>query len=61
MRKWSIGHNDCYYTSNLWLEEAPWYVFAIDYCMNYICSWIPAIPLPKIKITDEDHKILIIS
>lgn len=49
MRRYYVGTNDYYYTANLGLEEAPWYVFAIENINFWICSLIPTIPLPPIK------------
>ena len=50
MRRWFIGVNDIYYTSYVDLEEAPWYIFAIDNAIMVICDIIPGISLPRIKI-----------
>ena len=56
MKRWSIGINNFYYTSSIILDEAPWYVFALENFVQEICSWIPEITLPKIKITREGEK-----
>ena len=50
MRRWSIGINDYYFTASIWLEDAPWYIFVIEYVIQFICNCIPRIPLPRIKI-----------
>lgn len=44
MRK--IGH--------ISLEEAPWYVFAIDGFTTWLCDYFPPIPFPTIGMKDED-------
>jgi hypothetical protein len=58
MRKWSTGTNDYYFTSSIWLEEAPWYIFFIENAIMWIChNLIPRIPLPSfIKITREGEE-----
>ena len=56
MRRWNIGTNNIYFSSSIYLEEAPWYVFFIEYIMNCICDWFPPIPLPKIKIIREGEE-----
>lgn len=56
MRRWSVGINNYYFTSHIYLDEAPWYVFAIEYIIQTICSYIPRIPLPKIKIIRDGEE-----
>lgn len=55
MRRWTTGTNDYYYTAGIFLEEAPWYIFAIEHAIMWIChTLIPRIPLPSfIKITRD--------
>jgi len=50
MRRWFIGVNDIYYTSHINLEEASWYIFAIEKAIMMICDIVPGISLPRIKI-----------
>jgi len=50
MTRWFVGTNNYYYEGSISLEEAPWYIFAIEYIMDIICHYFPQIPLPKIKI-----------
>lgn len=56
MKRWFIAHNDYYFTASIHLEEAPWYIFALDNSIPYICDYIPRIPLPKIKIIKDGEK-----
>jgi len=56
MRRWCIGTNNYYFTSSIYLEEAPWYIFVIETGIQNICSWIPNIPLPKFKIIRDGEK-----
>lgn len=58
MRKWSTGTNDYYFTSSIFLEEAPWYVFFIETSIMWICHiLIPRIPLPNfIKIIRDNEE-----
>ena len=48
MKRWSYGINSYYKTSNLVLEEAPWYIFFIEWFGLFSCSYIPEIPFPDI-------------
>ena len=50
MKRWGIGINNYYFTSAIYLEEAPWYVFALESAVTNICHYFPRIPFPKIKI-----------
>lgn len=54
MRRWGIGTNDLYYTASAYLEEAPWYIFFAEWLNHSVCTIIPRIPFPAIKITLED-------
>ena len=50
MKNWTIGVNQFYFDSAIYLEEAPWYIFLLRNLIPFICNLIPRIPLPKIKI-----------
>jgi hypothetical protein len=56
MRRWSVGINNYYFTSCIYLDEAPWYVFALENTIQQICSYFPSISLPKIKITMDGEE-----
>ena len=56
MRRWSVGINNYYFTSHIYLDEAPWYVFVVEYIIQTICSYIPRIPLPNIKIIRDGEE-----
>ena len=59
MKHWTYGANNYYKTAAIYVEEAPWYIFFIEFLINWICDHFPAIPLPnigKVKIKDEDIK-----
>ena len=56
MKKWNIATNNFYFTGSVHLEEAPFYIFTIEYITNYVCELIPDIPLPKIKIIRGGEK-----
>ena len=49
MKSWGYGINSVYKEANLYLEEAPWWVFATDRIAESLCDLIPPIPLPKRK------------
>ncbi len=54
MKNWSYGINSLYKTGYVFLEEAPWYIFAIERGMDWLCDHTPAIPFPAIPIKDCD-------
>ncbi len=54
MKNWSYGINSLYKTGHVFLEEAPWYVFAIARAVEWTCDHMPAIPLPDRAIKDDD-------
>jgi len=58
MRKYSYGTNGYYKTASIFIEDAPWYIFALDTLIERICTLIPSIPLPpiKMKLSEEDAK-----
>jgi hypothetical protein len=57
MKRWGVGVNNYYFTGSIILEEAPWYIFLIEYSIHFICHWIPRIPLSKhIKIIREGEE-----
>jgi len=47
---WTIGWNDYYKSSCIYLREIPLIVSIIDTCISYICDWLSYIPLPNITI-----------
>jgi len=53
MRRFAIGTNHYYFTATIYLEEAKWYIFTLEKIMDFICHYMPRIPLPKIKIIRE--------
>jgi len=50
METWSYGINSIYKKVSIYLEEAPWWIFALDRSIEFLCDVMPSIPLPKIKI-----------
>lgn len=50
MRCWSYGINGYYKTASIWLWEAPFYIFLLDWLADCICELIPAIPFPKLPL-----------
>jgi hypothetical protein len=49
MRSWMYGMNSYYKKAAVYLEEAPWWVFAVDRIVEFLCDMTPPIPLPKIQ------------
>lgn len=56
MRRWSVGGNNYWFTSKIFLDTAPWYIFAIEYIIQIICDYFPRIPFPKIKIKRDGEE-----
>ena len=57
MKRWSIGTNNYYFTSSIYLDEAPWYIFFLEEAIQWICHYTPRIPLPRfIKIQREGYE-----
>ena len=50
MRRWGIGTNSLFKTASYDLEEAPWWIFAIEYSIEWLCDCVPSIPFPDIKL-----------
>ena len=50
MKHWSYGINSYHRTASLLLNEAPWYVFFIEWLFDGIlsCVHVPKIPFPNI-------------
>lgn len=49
MRRWYVGFNDYWFTVSIYLEETPMGLCFLDWLVSWICYFIPAIKLPKIK------------
>lgn len=59
MRRWGYGINNYHKTASIYLETAPWPIFAIEWLADFICDLIPLIPLPDIKFRLKDkHSIV---
>ena len=56
MKTWSYGINTIYKKANIYLEEASWWVFALDRTIEFLCDLIPPLSLPKIKIRLKDRE-----
>ncbi len=54
MRSWSYGVNSLHKTASIYLDEAPFYIFFLDWLANVLCELIPTIPLPKIRMRLKD-------
>lgn len=50
MKRWSYGINSIYKKASIYLEEAPWWIFALDRSIEFLCDLMPSIPLPNVKI-----------
>jgi len=50
MKSWSYGVNSIYKKANIYLEEAPWWVFWVDRIAEFLCDFAPPISLPKMKV-----------
>lgn len=58
MKRWYVGTNNYWYTASIGLEEAPWYIFALETAAQWTFDKIPSITLPPIKkkLSEEDAK-----
>ena len=56
MKSWSYGINSIYKRASIYLEEAPWWIFAVDRFAEFLCDLVPPIPLPKIKVRLKDRQ-----
>jgi hypothetical protein len=54
MRKWSYGINSYHKTANIYVDDAPWLIFALERSIEFICDVIPSIPFPKVKMRLKD-------
>ncbi len=50
MKSWSYGVNSIYKKANIYLEEAPWWIFWIDRIAEFLCDFVPPISLPRMKV-----------
>ena len=50
MRKWGYGINSCRRTASIYVEEAPFGIFALEWLFDNLCWLIPSISLPSIPI-----------
>lgn len=54
MKSWHLGRNTLYKKAYVYVEEGPWWAFFIGEVSQWICHFIPPVPLPPIgKIVDE--------
>ncbi|MGD0856115.1 MAG: hypothetical protein ABSA18_09970 [Dehalococcoidia bacterium] len=51
MRKWGYGINSLHKQANIHIDEAPWWVFALDDLVEAICD---IIPFPNIRLELKD-------
>jgi len=56
MKTWSYGINSIYKKASIYLEEASWWVFALDRIIEFLCDFIPPVPFPKIKMRLKDRE-----
>jgi hypothetical protein len=54
MRRWTYGINSYRRTASIHVDDAPWWVFALDNLIEFICDIIPSIPFPKVKLRLRD-------
>lgn len=43
------GVNSYYKKAAIYLQEASWWIFAVDKIVEFLCDWTPSISLPKIQ------------
>ena len=54
MRHWEIGVDVEQRTAAYCLEEAPWWVFALDHLVDWLCLHVPPIPLPNVDTSADE-------
>jgi hypothetical protein len=54
MRKWGYGINSYCKTAHIYVDDAPWWIFALDRSIEFICDIIPSIPFPKVRMRLKD-------
>ena len=54
MKKWDYGINSYHKTAQIHVDEAAWWVFALDNLIEFICDIMPSIPFPKVKLRLRD-------
>jgi len=55
-KRWSIGFNNYWFTSSIFLEEVPMGLCFLEWLVSWICYFIPSIKLPKIKFKLRDKE-----
>lgn len=58
MKRWTIGTNNYFFTGGIYLDEAEWYIFLLEYVIQCICDHFPSFSLPSFIYIhdDEDNK-----
>ncbi len=56
MKTWSYGVNSIYKKVSIYLEEASWWVFVVDRVVEFLCDFMPSVPLPKIEMRLKDKE-----
>lgn len=46
MQRWALATNSYYKTVSVYLDEAPWYIFALENVTFKTCSLVPHIKIP---------------
>lgn len=46
MKSWGYGINGLYRSCSIHLEKAPWYVFAVEHAVNWLCDHMPEWKIP---------------
>jgi hypothetical protein len=54
MKVWGYGINSYHKTAHIYVDEAAWWVFALDNVIEFICDIMPSIPFPKVKLRLRD-------
>jgi hypothetical protein len=54
MKVWGYGINSYHKTAQIHVEEAAWWVFALENSIEFICDIMPSIPFPNVKLRLRD-------
>lgn len=48
MRDWGIATNDYWYTASVFLEDKPWYLFALERTVMFVCDRLRVLDFIKL-------------
>jgi len=49
MKDWGIATNDYWYTASVFLEDKPWYLFALERTVMFVCDMLSVLDFIKFR------------